>query len=292
MGRLNNTFLEGQGPNAFTTSPMVDPSRGNTFGFMPDYAGFVSSAIYVRKNLLAIVLETPRGLRDMPNSEAWVRISKAFFETASYRIDGLQATLEAEMVSTPWGIAGEQLESVGKVTRQQSSPQHTLDERYGRPFQNWAEGILTNLHQDPDTGWPRVIHNTGAQPNDFLPDYNTFTVLYLEPDPTFRFVDKAFLCFNMIPKTGGVHEARKDATAGGEKQELTIGFTAITQHGYGVKQLATKILRRMSLNNINPYYRKAALDDLSADVRAANTVGYMADLARATTEQITPTAPT
>ena len=62
-------------------------------------------------------------------------------------------------------------------------------------------------------------------------------------------------------------------TAGGQGRDYTVEFTAITQHGYGPKRLAQKILDRYNLGGMNPNLQQPLLQDITADVKAADR-GY------------------
>ena len=99
------------------------------------------------------------------------------------------------------------------------------------------------------------------------------TVLYYEPDPVHKKVMEAWLCTNMMPKTAGEVTGQRDMTSPGQTRDYNIGFTAITQHGYGVRRLAQRLLDAYNLSGMNSNLQEAAFRDVSADVKRHET-GY------------------
>ena len=280
MSRLQNAVL---GQVAFAQgrqAPTLDPSLGGQFGFGNDYPSWVSNAQYIRRNLICRLLEAPRGFADLPEPSVMVNTLKALVELKCLRIEGLQAQLTVDVQATPFGGAGEQQEDPTKVTRQVSEPSFTWNEKYGRPINLFHETWITELIMDPITNYPNVVTRVGVTPADLLPDYRAATMLFIEPDPTHRFVDKAWLCTNMFPKNGGEKTGRKDHTAPGDALEYNIPYSAITQVGLGVNQLAQTLLDQMNLTGANPNLRPAFVNQVEADVLASAN-GYAEQIASA-----------
>lgn len=271
-------------------TPLLDPKFGGQFGFANDYPGFLSNSPYVRRNLIVRVISAPRGFRDLGAEDSVIMTNalKALFELHAKRIEGLQGQVNVDTQSTPFGGAGEIQEVVVNTTRQASEPSFTWDEKYGRPINRFLEYWITELLMDPVSKYPNVVTRaTSIKPTDLLPDYNTATAIFIEPDPTHRYVDKAWLCANMFPKNGGEKVGRKDQTAGGELLEYNVPFSAITQMGAGVDRLAQKLLDQMNLTGANPNLRQAFVDDITADIKASES-GYAEKIAAAGRTAIQP----
>lgn len=288
MSRLKETLLGQQAYGAKSDAPMVDVSvpQAGQQGFMPDYEGYVSNAAYVKRNLVAVLIEAPRGFQDLPNPEKWVATLKSLIELQSKSIEGLQNTLETEWAENPVGGAGEQQEDVSNVTRSRSTPTHVWTEKYGMPINAFLSGWITGLLMDPNTKVPAVVAALGANgPSDTLPDYTGATILYFEPDPTHTKVYKAWLSTNMHPKTAGEVVGRRDLSAAGESVDYSVEFTALTQVGSGVNMFAQRILDDMNLSGVNPNLRPAFIQELSEDVKASEN-GYTEQLDRSASSMV------
>lgn len=271
--RYSDTKLNNRGYAQNEPSQIIDLKYGGQFGPMPDLAGYVSSSAYVSRPLVAQLLAAPLGFNDLDSPDLYVRTLKSMVEKQSKTIEGLNATLTVEFQSNPFGGAGEIQEDFSNVQRSPSTPTHTWTERSGKPFNRLLSNWITGLMMDPATKYPTVISRAGNTTQDTLPDYTGMTMLYYETDTVHKRIVEAWLCTNMMPKSAGEVTGNRDLTAGGQTKDYNIEFTAITQHGYGVKQLAQKILDTYNLGGMNPNLQQAAYSDISADVKRAET-GY------------------
>ncbi len=286
MARLANALLGQAAFNAGRSAPTLDPTLGSQNGFEVDYPSWVSNAQYIRRNLICKLIEAPAGFQYLPNPDVYVNTLKALVELKALRIEGLNQTLTVETQGTPFGGAGEQQEDPTKVTRAQSNPSFTWNEKFGKPISYFLRDWVTELIMDPITGFPNVVTRTGAQPTDNLPDFYSATMLFVEPDPLHKNVLEAWLCTNMYPKGSlGDIVGRRDQTAPGEQAEYSIEFTAITQVGIGVMQLAQQMLDQMNLTGANPNLRPAFVQQIDADVMAAAN-GYAEQIANAAASAI------
>lgn len=268
--RLSNIFI---GQDAFgqgSTTPMIDVANGGQFGLITDYPHYISATPYVQRNMIARVIELPRGFDYLPNPEKFRAAVKAMFELHAKSIEGFNTKLTVETVDTPFGGSGEKLEAPSNVTRGVPEPTYTLVERLGRPFSAIHEIWITYLIMDPVTKIPRVVTLAQNQGKiiDLLPDFIGATILFFEPDATFTRIEKAWLCTNMFPKESPDEVGKFDKTSAGEMLEFTTPFTALTQVGYGVKVLAQQLLDEMNKTGANPNTRPAFIDKVSADVLA------------------------
>jgi hypothetical protein len=70
------------------------------------------------------------------------------------------------------------------------------------------------------------------------PDFTSFTMMFVQADRTQRYVDHAWLCSNMSPKSGAKIEGSRDVTETPQGVTVSIGFTCLQQVGAGVDKLA------------------------------------------------------
>ena len=268
-GRINNAILNSSAAFAQgNTAPMVDPQYGGQMGHSVDLDEWVSNASYVRKNLVAVLMEAPKGFQYLPNPEYWVGTLRSMLELHAITIDGLASGLTVEVAENPVGGAGEMQQDPTNVTRERSQPVITINEKYGMPFANFLMGWIRNLIMDPDSKFAAVNTFGTNRPGDMLPDMYAGTVLFYEPDPQHQRVVKAWLCTNFYPLGTGEIIGRRDITAAGETSSPSINFSAITQQTLGVKALAQEIMNGINITGANPYLRNAFIDKVSNQVLA------------------------
>jgi hypothetical protein len=249
-------------------------------GFRTDFEGFVNNSSYVRRNMIAVLVEAPRGFQHLPDSEQWVSTLKSLIELHPNSIEGLNSTLTVEFSEVAVGGAGEMQEDIANVTRERSVPTFTWTEKYGKPINAFLSGWITNLMMDPITKVPNIMTRSGDKPTDILPDYTSCTVLFIEPDPTHTRVVHAWLCTNMHPKTAGEVVGARNLTAAGETVEYSVEFTALTQEGLGVQLFAQRYLDEMNMSAVNPNLKPAFVDKIEEDI-IAQDAGYHDQLDRA-----------
>lgn len=272
--RIENAVLDNKAHLARAQAVGVDLRVGAQNGATTDFRGFVSNASYVRKNIIAILVEAPRGFRDLGDEDVWVGTLKSLIELHPRTIEGLNMTQSWDYVDTPVGGAGEIQADPSDAKRSPSTPTFGWTEKYGLVIQQFLNGWGNGLIMDPITKYPTVIAgNDTSKPTDLLPDYNSMTVCFIEPDPTHTRVQRAWLCCNMKPRTSGDALGSRDLTQGGQLAEYNVEFTAMTQVGAGVNEFARKLLGMLDLHGLNPNLHQAFIQDISADVSKQNT-GY------------------
>lgn len=288
MARHANAIMGKTAYAEYSHTPVVDLQQGGMQGHFTDFRFYINNSAYVSRNMVAILVEAPRGFRYLDNPNEWVGALKAIVEKQSQRIEGLRSTLTVDNVENAVGGDGNMQEDISNVTRERSVPVHVIIEKYGMPVNKFLEGWITSLMMDPVTKIPNVSTLGRANgPTDLLPDFTSATVLYFEPDPTFRTVQKAWLCTNMRPKSGGVVEGTRDLTQAGESLTYNIEFTALTQVGVGVNNFAQRVLDSMNLTGTNPNLREAFQPVLDPDV-SAKDVGYVGQVNEAAREFVRP----
>lgn len=275
MSRLKDTILDnGRAYSHGKQTPMVDLKNGAQFGYQTDFTQYVSNSAYVKRNLIALLVEAPRGFQDLDDPDRYVAALKALVELHPRTIDGLNSTLTVEFVENAVGGAGEVQQDVGNVTRARSEPAFTWTEKYGKPVSSFLKSWILNLIMDPISKVPGVVTRGTRKPTDLLPDYNSMTVMFIEPDPTHTKVQQAWLCTNMKPNGAGDETGRRDLTAGGESLDISVTFSALTQVGAGVDKFAQSLLDELTLTGSNPNLRPAFVDAIEADVKAGES-GYV-----------------
>lgn len=274
MARIADQVLKQRGFLEYTQAPAVNLTMGGQMGPMTDLRHYVNNSAYIPCNLIALLLEAPTGFRYLPEPELYYRTLKAMVEMLPTTIEGFNAQLDVEYSETVVGGGGQRQEDISKVTQQQPTPTFVWPDKYGKPISRMLRSWITDLIQNPYTGYAGVISRT-RQLDDLLPDFSSMTCLFFEPDPTHTKVNEAWLCTNMKPKTSGPIEGRRDQNSGGQPVELSIEFTSLAQTGYGVMQLAQQHLDRMVLTGLNPNIQPAFISGATADVQAAGEyTGY------------------
>jgi hypothetical protein len=280
--RMADAILQG----AYSTGrnqPMVDIKYGGSNAYAPDFSQWVSSTHYVRRNVIAILIEAPALFSLLPNPSAWILALKSLVETQVKTIEGLDQGLEATFAETAFGGSGEMFHDITNVKLKTSNVTMGATDLYGRPIQNFIADWLTLLGMDPYSKFPQILTLGGAVPSDLLNDQMMATIMFLEPDPTHTKVAKAWLGTNMMPKGTGDIQGKRDLNSDGELAELNIEWTGLYQVGYGVTQFAQALLTRMSLLNANPMQRSAFIQAIDADVDAVG-MGYASSISTLASE--------
>lgn len=272
MARPSGTILGKQAFARQSEAPVVDLRNGAQMGPSTDFTSYLSNTPYVRRNLIAILVEAPRGFKHLDNPDIYVGTLKTLVELHAQSITGLNSQLDVQHEEVAAGGAGEMQETVSNVTRARSQPSFTWVEKYGKPISKFLRMWITQLIMDPQTKYAGVVAGAN-RPTDMLPDYNSMTVLFIEPDPTGTKVLEAWLCTNMQPKSSGPIEGSRDITQPGDKKEMSIEFTALTQVGEGVNAFAQRQLDAFNLGGMNPNQHKPFVNAVEADVKAVNR-GY------------------
>lgn len=273
MGRLADAILSGGYASGAT--PMLDLQYGGQNGYAPNLVEWVSNQSYVRRNLVCLLIEAPRGFQYMPDPDFWVRALKAMVERHARTIDGFSSGLEVAVAETAVSGGGEMQQDPTNVTRARSNPSFSFVDKYGRPIQNFVHEWITNLIGDPDSKVPNIATIETVRPSDLLADMYAATMLFFEPDPTHSTVVKAWLTTNMYPRMTGDITGKRDLTSDGETSEFTVDFTGVSQSTLGVRAFAQALLNNINLTNANPYLQPAFMQNLDPNVEGeAGGIGY------------------
>ena len=269
MARKDGAILDEKAFARGSNQPMLDPSMGGQFGYAPDLTSWVSNQAYVRRNLVAVLLEAPRFFQIMPEPQKWVESLKALIELQARTIEGYNAGLTVELDEHAVGGAGEFQQEVTDVKRARSEPSFTFTEKYGLPIQTFLSNWITYGLMDPDTKYALAGTISGDEPADMLADWYSASILVFEPDPTHKKVVKSWVTTNMFPKSNGEVIGKRDLTAASETLTLTVEFTGLSQTGIGTNVFAQSILDNINTVNANPNLRPAFIQNIQSDVTAA-----------------------
>ena len=292
MARHKDTLLA-PSSQTFTqnsTAPLVNLGIGGQNGYSSDLTKFHANTDYVQRNLIAKLIEPPRGFALYGTNEGkeLVNALKGIVEMHAQTWEGLNRTLTVNTVESPMGGAGEVQQTPSNVVRARSEPVMTVPEKYGSPIRALHEMWITDLIMDPDTKVPGIIARQNAtKPTDLLPDMYCMTMLFFEPDPTFTKVHRAWLVGNMFPLTAGEDVGRRDKTQDGSNLSLSIQYTGIQQVGLGVNRFAQKILDSMNVTGTNPNLAPSFVGEIDRAVTASQ-YGYSEQIASANATYIRP----
>jgi hypothetical protein len=278
MSRVTDAILNQKAFGRGSNQPMLDATFGGQQGYAPNLAEWTSNAAYVRKNLICVLLEAPRFFQQMPESQKWIDTLKSLVELHPRSIEGLNAGLTLEFDEHPIGGGGEVQQEVTDSKRARSEPVFTFVEKYGMPIQTFLYQWITYGIMDPDTKFALANTLTGDKPEDMLPDQYTASMLFMEPDPQHKRVVKSWVVTNMMPFGTGDIVGKRELTAAGEINTLSVQFTGIAQFNLGTNIFAQSILDSINMNNANPYLRPSFIQGVDAKV-GASSKGYASEVA-------------
>lgn len=272
MSRVSSALLGTKGYGKGVNTAVLDLQYGGQMGFAPDLSEWVSNQQYTRRNIIALLVEAPKGFQYLSDPTSWVSTLRALVELHPIRITGLAQGLEVETAETPVGGGGEMHEDFTDVKRARSQVTFTWNEKYGMPVTRFLAGWIRYLMMDPDSKVALIntISGNSTTVTDMLADMYSATMLFIEPDPTHTKVVKAWLVTNMWPKGTGAIEGQRDVTAAQEKLDVDVQFSGIAQTGLGVDSFAQTILSSISITGANPYTRAAFITALDSNVTAAS----------------------
>lgn len=297
MARTTGTLLNGTDAYAgLSFAPTVDLRLGGQQGYIPDYRTYISNSAYVQRNMIAVLVEYPRGFDymtpDPSLNDIYIGTLKALVEQQAKTIDGVNGRINVSYVDNPIGASGEVQADFSQTTREASKPSFTWVEKQGRPIHLFFNSWIFYLLGHPDTQTPAITsleHNRGKN-FDFLPDFNSMSVLFIEPDPFQNRVVEAWLCVNMMPNGSGDLNGKRDIASAMQSREVQVEFTAMTMMSMGVNQFAQSILDELNYVGLNPHNRRSSIESISRfirDVKDSNNeeVGYVHQVDHVATTQ-------
>jgi hypothetical protein len=285
MTRYTNPFVGNTGYGRGLAENTINLSQAGTVQFAPDLANIAANTPYVRRNVVAFLIEAPRFFQFTSNPDLAVRSLKALIENHTRTIDGLNQQLTVDTAEAPYGGSGERIQVATNVTRATSAPSHGMWELQGRAVSRFIKWWITYGIGDENTKVPLVVADGQVSAEDYDATFYGATILYVEPDPTFTDVVSAWLCTNMFPLGTPPWEGSKDASQLGQNLDLNIEFTAASDVSIGTIMFARKLIQSLNLAGMNPNENPLWLENVSADVQKA-TNGIADQLAQGASQRI------
>ena len=258
MSRLKEAIVA-KGRAYAGSAPALEIGRGGQFGYMPRfgkidsdgkvYEEWVNNHLYIKQNVIPIVLRYPKLYDFMPDKAYWIRGYKAMLEDHPLTIEGLTSGLTVETDEEAVGGGGEFMEEITDVKRERTQLSFTIPDKAGKAIQKFIDATIRYGMKDPDTKKPLVsqFFNTLNDVGIYTPDFYTGMCMFIEPDVTQQVVVDAWLCFNMFPKGTGERTGRRDLKSPGEKNNLSIQFTSITMNNEATQIFAQKLLDQLTV---------------------------------------------
>lgn len=269
MPRQPGTLINNkEAHSAMSFTPMVDLRHSGQHGFIPDYRTYLANSAYVQRNVIPFLIEYPRGFDFMPDGPVYVATLKSLVETHAKTIDGLNGTISVTYIDNPVGASGEVQHDYSRTERAPSTPSFTWVERQGQPIRSFFDAWIFNLLGHPDTQTPMINSYAQNKDNyfDFLPDFNSMTMLFVEPDPFQRRVVEAWLVVNMMPKGSGEVNGKRDLPSAMSSREVTVEFTGMQMMSTGVRQFGQSLLDELNYVGLNPHNRRSAIESITANI--------------------------
>lgn len=274
MTRLKDSIISNsRGWAKDHNAPMVDLKYGGQMGYAPQYAEWVNNAAGVRKNIICLLLDYPRGFDKLPNPEEWIKTLRQLVEVHPLSITGLNATLTVATTSNPVGGSGQQQLDPTNVTMEPTSISMRWNDKYGFPISKFWSSFIRLLIMDPESKVAGISTLGDAKPSDMLPDMRTFSCAFIEPDVQHNKVVRSWVVSNLFPQASGEVIGSRDMTADGEVPSIDIPFGGIAQFGFGVDKFCQQLLDGIDITGANPLNRPSFITKIDADVNAAGR-GY------------------
>jgi len=246
--------------------PTIDIRYGGQWGALPRIGGvdsdkpiheWMHEQAYLKRDVIPVVLQVPRGFNLLPNGTDWNEAIKALFEVHAKTIEGLNSSLTVEHAEHTLGVSGATMREISNVNREATSITiGGIQERYGNPFEILLDVWIRYMMMDPDLKAPLITRVAAPEtlPKAWTAEWYTCTVMFIEPDPLYRMPVHAWLVSNLYPSGNPDIIGKKDKSTGREIKEISIdmGGFALPHTNKHVKALATKIIGNLKLWEKDP----------------------------------------
>lgn len=254
-------------------SPLVDPRMGAQMGFMPNFRELPSNTPYTRKPMIPILVQHPLFMDYIDGGQLLKDTLKVLVEEHPLSIEGINLTMTPDFAETPVGGAGQKQKIISNMTLAESAPSFSYQEKYGKVITRFYTFWKKVAMMDPETKFPQILHMASEMPEEILENFMSMTMLFIEPDPTHRYVVEAALCSNMMPASGIPRELARNLPDGDQALQFSMEFTAVTESTDAVFDFAQEVLNSITLTGVSPNNRPAAFDSIHADLLASSR-GY------------------
>lgn len=267
-------------------APVVDPRMGQQMGFMPNFRELPSNTPYTRKSMIAILVQAPLFMDYLDGGQLIKDTLKVLVEEHPLSIEGINLTITPEFAETAVGGAGQKLKIVQNMMQAESAPSFSYQEKYGKVITRFYTFWQRVGMMNPETKFPEILHMAiSDMPEEILENFMSMSMLFIEPDPTHRYVVEAALVSNMMPSSGIPRELVRNLPEGDTALTFSMEFTGVTEATDAVFDFAQEVLSSISLTGVNPNNRQAAFDSIHADILAANR-GYKESVEEAARNQV------
>jgi len=273
MARLKDAILSNQAWARGSNAPVVDLKYGGQMGYAPQYAEWVNNAAGVRKNLIILLLDYPRGFDYLPEKQEWIATLRQLVEVHPLSVTGFNATLSVEQTTNPVGGGGQNQLDPTNVTMEPTNVAMRWNDKYGFPIAKFWSSFIRLLIMDPETKVAGISTLGASRPGDMLPDMRSFSIAAIEPDPQHNKVVRSWVVTNLWPQGSGEIIGTRDLTAPGEVPSIDITFGGIAQFGFGVDIFCQQLLDGIDITGANPLNRPSFIQEIDPDVVSAGR-GY------------------
>jgi len=267
----------GKGTNGLV---MMDLAAGGFSGYIPDLVNWTSNQLRLPKAVIPIVLEIPRLFEYLPGKERWIASVIAMMEQHSSSITGLQDGYEISTDESEIGGTGEFYEDVTDIKGARTSLSYAFKELRGEPFKRLTAAWLRYGVMDHRTKFP-LLANVVKDANTrrlltMTPEFNTMSMMFIEPDVSGMKVEKTWIASNIKPKTIPTYEGSRTLSEGQGFQEATVEFTSFTEISESTKAVGDEVFEYIMSTAIDPQNRQAHITEINSIVKARTNVGFKA----------------
>lgn len=263
----SDMILQNAGPVTNVHSVSMNPQYGGQFGWTPNYKQFLSKQAHVRRHVVPVMLAAPKFVDFTGNPDLWRKMLKMIMEVHPESIEGLNATLEVSTDTHNFGGGGQLFHEAvdSKMTQSEIVKNYTDTYGYGlsRTLQYWIDYAILNAEAKAALVSTLSPTQTSKLPAAWTADYYSAIMMYYEPDPLHRRVQRAWLVGNMWPTSSGDITGKSDKANAMEIAKLSIKFTGFTQHTDGVTRLAQEFVNTLRFTNADPWKQPAFVEKLN-----------------------------
>lgn len=276
-------------------APVIDVRRGGQNGFLGAPFQWPSNGLYVQQQLRAFLVAPPKFFQYAEDPQKEVDILKAMIELFPIKIEGLDSTVTIEHnASTPFGAAGEVIETATNATRAASKPSYSYGpDKLNQTFARYWTEFSRMYIMDPDLKVPAIVQSPRyiqAGSPVWTNEDQSFTVIYIETDGTLTNPLKVWLTANHQP-TGDMPELKgyREVGASLNTVDIQIQFTGVTQTGIAPMIMAKAILDTINLTDLRPLELGAITSTIDSYVRSSQ-IGAITNITPSTVAPSFPEA--
>jgi hypothetical protein len=257
------------------------------FGVTPNHRSWGHLAYQTRQNTILIPLDYPRGFDDLPNPELWIAAFNAMISDMPKNVSGINWTKTPEFNETEVGGTGDVHHTMTDMRFTPTEIQTEIDERLGYVIERTVYGWWDMLGMEVDTKRPAVVDLPGNENKEivFTQNYRGGIVLAFEPSECMRYVNKAQIIYNVMPKDGIESIGQRVLTGAKEQVVHTITWTGTAVRDKGALQVAKTVLDAMRANTVIADNRSAIVSGIADELKELKD-GMLASLQKESEKQL------